>query len=85
MNRRIVRVVAGMAMFAGLAAMSTATAGMAAADGARSSQLGDGREWSSEDSSIFTVNYGYPAGDGRGFGREFGGEVSARDQAVRDQ
>jgi hypothetical protein len=72
-------------MLAGLAAMSTATAGMAAADGARSSQLGDGREWSNADSSIFTVNYGYPAGDGRGVGREFGGEVSARDQAARDQ
>lgn len=79
MNRRIARVVTGMAMIAGFAAMSTATAGMAAADGGQSSQLGDGREWSSEDSSIFTVNYGYPAGG------EFGREFSVRDQSARDQ
>lgn len=81
MNRRIAGVVAGVAMFAGLASVSTAVVGVAVADGGQSGQLGAGREWSSEDSSIFTVNYGYPAGSGH----EFGGEVFVRDQAVRDQ
>jgi hypothetical protein len=85
MNRRIARVLTGMVMIAGVAAMSVATAGMAAADGGRSSQLSNGREWSTDDSSIFTVNYGYRSGDGREFGREFGHEFSVRDQSARDQ
>lgn len=77
---RIAGVVAGVAMIAGLAAVSTA-AGVAVADSAGNTQSSDGREWSIERSSIFTVNYGIRGADGREFGRE----VSARDQAVLGQ
>lgn len=82
---RIAGVVARGAMIAGLAAVSTAAAGVAAADSAGITQSSDGREWSTEDSSIFTVNYGVRSADGREFGREAGREFSARDQAARDQ
>lgn len=66
-----------MAVFAGLA--GTAAAGVAAADGVRITEHSDGREWSSPDSSIFTVNYGIAAtsADGR--------EFAFPDQTVRDQ
>lgn len=78
---RIAGVVAGVAMIAGLAAVSAVAAGVAVADSAEITRPGDGREWSTEDSSIFTVNYGIRSADGREFGREF----SARDQVARDQ
>jgi hypothetical protein len=84
MNQRIAGVVAGVAMIAGLAGVSTVAAGVAAADSGpltgRSTQQGDGRDLSITDTPS-TVDYGGPTGDSREFGREF----SSRDQAARDQ
>ncbi|MFL6125067.1 hypothetical protein [Actinophytocola sp.] len=85
MNQRITAgVVAALAMVAGLAAVSTTAAGVAVADDGRSGQQSDNREWSSEDASIFTVNYGINSNDSREFGRDFSREFLARDQAARD-
>lgn len=58
MIRSIAGVVAGAAVVAGLAMLSsTAGATGAVAGGVRITDTGDAREWSSTDSSIFTVNY----------------------------
>jgi hypothetical protein len=73
MNRRIMGVVAGLAVAGGVVAVSAVVAAPAAADGVRITNVSEGRAFSSSDSSIFTVNYG------------LAGDQSARDQSLVSQ